>query len=207
MSKIILSEQQRRMILIESVSNDIEETQKNSEKLSEKIYTEIKGQLSFDFKILLTWSTAIGGFLTPLTQLIKGENPELSEMDSYLILCGVVFTVLFQNKENFKLIKDELVKRGIYETFLHIKDKALDLKKSFFSFLSGLNITTHTMAGIVAYSFLIPIVPVLMQLSSGDSLSPEDIAEIVKRVSAWGLTIVSANTLKNVITKIISKFN
>ena len=72
-------------------------------------------------------------------------------MDSYLILCGVVFTVLFQNKENFKLIKDELVKRGIYETFLHIKDKALDLKKSFFSFLSGLNITTHTMAGIVAY--------------------------------------------------------
>ena len=77
MSKIILSEQQRKMILIESVSNDIEETQKNSEKLSEKIYTEIKGQLSFDFKILLTWSTAIGGFLTPLTQLIKGENPEL----------------------------------------------------------------------------------------------------------------------------------
>ena len=47
MSKIILSEQQRKMILIESVSNDIEETQKNSEKLSEKIYTEIKGQLSF----------------------------------------------------------------------------------------------------------------------------------------------------------------
>ena len=114
---------------------------------------------------------------------------------------------LFQNKENLKLIKDELVKRGIYETFLHIKDKALDLKKSFFSFLSGLNITTHTMAGIVAYSFLIPIVPVLMQLSSGESLSPDDISEIVKRVSAWGLTIVSANTLKNVITKIISKFN
>lgn len=207
MSKIILSEQQRKMILIESVSNDIEDVQKHSEKLSEKIYSEIKNQLSFDFKILLTWSTAIGGFLTPLTQLIKGENPELSEMDSYLILCGVVFTVLFQNKENFKLIKDELVKRGIYDTFLHIKDKALDLRKTFFSFLSGLNITTHTMSGIVAYSFLIPIVPILMQLSSGESLSPDDISEIVKRVSAWGLTIVSANTLKNVITKIISKFN
>ncbi len=31
MSKIILSEQQRKMILIESVSNDIEDVQKHSE--------------------------------------------------------------------------------------------------------------------------------------------------------------------------------
>jgi hypothetical protein len=207
MSTIVLSEQQRRMLLFESVTNDIENVKKHSEKLSEKIYNEIKQQYSFDFKILLTWSSSIGGFLTPLSQLINGEIPEVSTTDSYLILAGVVFTVLFQNESNFKKIKNILKEKGLYETFLVVKEKALNLKSSLFKLLSSLNITVNTISGIIAYSFLIPVIPILMQFATSHTISDEDILELAKRVSAWGLTILSSNTLKNIFTKLINKLN
>jgi len=207
MSTLILSESQRKLLIIESVSNDLENVKNNSEDLVKKIYSEIKGSLSLDFKLLLTWSSAIGGFLTPLSQLINGEMPELSSTDKSLILIGVVFSVIFQNSENFKKIKNSLKEKGLYENFLIVKEKALDLKSTFLNFLSGLNITVNTMSGIIAYSFLIPTIPILLQIANTHSVTDAEILELSKRVAAWGITIVSSKTLKNIFDKILKKFD
>lgn len=206
MSKIVLNEQQRRLLIIESVSNDLESTKNESENLVEKIYSDVKGSLSLDFRLLLTWSTAIGGFLTPLSKLIDGEMPEVSSADKSLILIGVVFSVIFQNSENFKKIKNLLVEKNLYENFLIVKEKAINLKNVFLNFLSGLNITVNTMSGIIAYSFLIPIVPILLQLASSQTITDEDVMELSKRIVAWGMTIVGSKTLKNILDKILKKF-
>jgi len=207
MSILILSESQRKLLIIESVANDIEKVKNHSENLVDKIYKDVKGSLSLDFKLLLTWSSAIGGFLTPLSQLIDGQMPELSSTDKSLILIGVIFSVIFQNVENFKKIKESLKEKGLYDNFLIVKEKALDLKSTFLNFLSGLNITVSTMSGIIAYSFLIPIIPILLQIATTHSVSNDEIMELSKRVAAWGLTIVSSKTLKNVFDKIFKKFN
>lgn len=207
MSTLILSESQRKLLIIESVANDIEKVKNHSENLVDKIYKDVKGSLSLDFKLLLTWSSAIGGFLTPLSQLIDGQMPELSSTDKSLILIGVIFSVIFQNAENFKKIKESLKEKGLYDNFLIVKEKASDLKSTFLNFLNGLNITVNTMSGIIAYSFLIPIIPILLQIATTHSVSNDEIIELSKRVAAWGLTIVSSKTLKNIFDKIFKKFN
>ena len=76
-----------------------------------------------------------------------------------------------------------------------------------FNFLSGLNITVNTMSGIIAYSFLIPIIPILLQIATSHTITDDEILELSKRVSAWGLTIISSKTLKNIFEKILKKFN
>ncbi len=207
MSTLILSESQRRLLIIESVSNDLENVKNNSQDLIKKIYSEVKGNLSLDFKLLLTWSSAIGGFLTPLSQLIDGQMPELTSTDKSLILIGVVFSVIFQNSDNLKKIKNSLKEKGLYENFLIVKEKASDLKSTFLNFLSGLNITVNAMSGIIAYSFLIPIIPILLQIATSHSITDDEILELTKRVSAWGLTIISSKTLKNIFEKILKKFD
>jgi hypothetical protein len=202
---IFISESQRKILIFESVKDDIKSEQTKSSSLVERIINDIKSHLYFDFKFVLTWSTTIGGFIGPLSQLIDGEYPSLTNTEKSLILGGIIFQVLFQNDKNIiellKVIKD----KGLMPIYDKVLEKANNLKSSLLNFLSGLNITLKTTSSIIAYTFLIPIIPILYQLST-QGISDDQIVELAKRITSWGVTIVSTNTISNIFQKILEKF-
>ena len=202
---IYISESQRKILIFESVKDDIESEQIKSSSLVEKIIDDIKSHLYFDFKFVLTWSTTIGGFIGPLSQFLNGEYPNISDTEKSLILGGIIFQVLFQNDKNIIELMKVIKEKGLTEIYNVVLGKAKDLKNSFLNFLNGLNITLKTTSSIIAYTFIIPRIPILYQLST-HGISDEQLVELTKRISAWGITIASTNTISNIVSKILEKF-
>lgn len=115
--KVYITDLQRKKLIIESISNDIEDVSNESKKLGDSILDEVKKQTNLDLGILLSWSASIGGFMSPLNDIIQGKFPEFSDSDRFLILSGLLFSVLYQNKKYFNEIKDRLVQNGLYQFF------------------------------------------------------------------------------------------
>jgi predicted transcriptional regulator len=99
--KVYITDLQRRKLILESASNDIENISNESKKLGESILDEVKKQTNLDLGILLSWSASIGGFMSPLNDIIQGKFPEFSDSDRFLVLSGLLFSVLYQNKKFF----------------------------------------------------------------------------------------------------------
>ena len=83
--------------------------------------------------------------------------------------------------------------------------KSYDLKDSFISFLESLNMTFSKTSNMLAYAFLVPLVPFLKHISDMD-LSEDDISIIIKGIGHYSVVLVSSTILTQLISKIIKRF-
>ena len=203
--KVYITDLQRKKLIIESISNDIEDVSNESKKLGDSILDEVKKQTNLDLGILLSWSASIGGFMSPLNDIIQGKFPEFSDSDRFLILSGLLFSVLYQNKKYFNEIKDKLVHNGLYQFFLDLLPKAERIKDNFLSFLNSVGIYIDNIAKIIGFTFVIPILPIIYSLVSQSDNFSLSVDEIVKRILMYLTTVTTGVTIKKFITKVVSK--
>jgi hypothetical protein len=71
--------------------------------------------------------------------------------------------------------------------------------------MESLNLTLYSMTNIMSYAFIIPILPLIWELSQKDINQPE-IIEIVTRIISFGVVSVSGNLLKQLFKKLIDRF-
>ena len=83
--------------------------------------------------------------------------------------------------------------------------KAYDLKDAFFNFLESLNMTFSKVSNMVAYTFLVPLIPLLKNLADMD-LSSDQIHLLSMGVSHYTGTIISSKIITELIKKIIKRF-
>jgi hypothetical protein len=203
--KVYITDLQRKKLILESASNDIENISNESKKLGESILDEVKKQTNLDLGILLSWSASIGGFMSPLNDIIQGKFPEFSDSDRFLVLSGLLFSVLYQNKKFFNTVKDKLIEKGLYQFFLDLLPKAERIKDNFLSFLSSVGIYIDNISKIIGFTFVIPILPIIYGLvSQGDILSLS-VEEIVKRILMYLTSVTVGVTVKKFLTKVVSK--
>jgi len=79
------------------------------------------------------------------------------------------------------------------------------IKKVFFDFMESLNITLFKVSNILGFTFLIPLLPLIYELSSSE-ISQQDINKIVKIITSYGVITISSVTLKEILTKLIKRF-
>jgi hypothetical protein len=65
--------------------------------------------------------------------------------------------------------------------------------------------TLSSVTNIMSYAFIIPILPILWDMSQTGVTKPE-VKEIVIRLMSFGLTAISGNTLRELITKLVNRF-
>jgi len=73
MKTIIITEQQRRFILMEMANEEMDRTIGENDKLMKRIAKEASEQINFDLTILGTFSLSIGGLMGPVEQFLSGE--------------------------------------------------------------------------------------------------------------------------------------
>jgi len=160
MRTIIITEQQRRVILSEMAKNEIDKTIGENDKLLKRIAKEASEQINFDLKILGTFSLSIGGLMGPVEQFLSGEFPEFSPMERSLILAGVAIQYVLDNKKPLSLLLSKIKEKGLYHAYKAALEKTELLKDSFLSFVESLGVSVKKTANIIGYTFLIPLVPV-----------------------------------------------
>lgn len=202
---IVITESQYKKLLLEESSNKILGTLKGLKTMVSDILKKTQKQTKIDFEFLLTWGATIGGFVGPVSDFIDGKFPEINDMEKSLLLTGIILTYFTSNKEKLNKVLVIIKEKGLVKTFDEILKKTEDLQKTFLGFVDSLGITVKNLSNMLAYSFLIPILPKLYQMSE-TGFTNEDISELTKRLLSFGIINLSGETVKEILKKIVSRF-
>jgi len=201
----LINESQLRIILQEQDKSNMSDNMKELYSFTSNLIGRAKKNYGLNLQLLLTWGASVGGLVMPLDNFIKTGRFELTEPQTTLILIGVACTYFYENTKTLKLIYDKIKEEGIQETFKEVLIKAKNLKESFGRFLISANITLGSTMELMAYSFLIPIISDIQEVSySGDNVGLAAVT-IAKRLLSSGVIIVSRIALTDVIRHIIKK--
>lgn len=202
---ILLTESQYKKILLESQKNSVDENLQNSTSVVKNIITNIKKQYGIDFTFALTWGATIGGMIGPINDFMTDRYTNLSHEDIELIMFGVILTFFSSNKDKLKKVLELIKENGLITFFDQALMKTYDLKDAFIGFLESLNITFSKTSNMLAYCFLIPLIPIFKKLADLD-FSPEDINLFVKGIAYYTSVLVSSKMIESLVSKILSRF-
>jgi hypothetical protein len=136
---------------------------------------------------------------------MQGMYPNLTDSDITLISFGIILTYFSSNKEKLQKVLQLVKERKLITFFDRALDKAYDLKEAFFGFLESLNITFSKVSNMIAYTFLVPLVPLLKDIAEL-SLNESQIKLIGMGIGHYAGGIIASNTIYHLVKKIIDRF-
>jgi len=202
---LILTESQFIKLLKEQQEKEILGIFEKSIDFTKKFLKDVKKQFGIDFTFLLTWGSVIGGFVGPISHYMEDRYSNLSESDITLICFGITLTFFSSNKEKLHKVLEIIKEKKLITFFDRAILKSYELRDAMFNFLDSLNITFSKVSNMIAYTFLIPLVPLLKDMSDLD-LSEQQVNLIVTGVSHYTGGIFASNLLTTLIDKIIKRF-
>jgi hypothetical protein len=202
---IILTESQYLNLLVERNENKILGVFEKSKDFAKKIFNDVKKQFGIDFTFLGTWGSVIGGFSGPIASYLEGHYPNLDEQDITLITFGIILTFFSSNKEKLNKVLQLIKEKGIITFFDRALLKAYDLRDAFVGFLESLNLTISKVSNMLAYCFLIPLVPLLKEISDLD-LSKDQIDLIVSGIGHYAAVSGMSKIVESMVSSILKRF-
>jgi hypothetical protein len=202
--KIIITESQHKKILLESASENVMNKLDSLRSFFTDILKTVKKQFGIDLEFLLTWGTTIGGLVKPVSDFIKGTYPELSNTNLALICTGVILTYFTNNKKLLSEVIEKIKENGLIFEFDLMLEKSGKLKKVFLNFVKSFALPMSNIANMLAYSFLIPIIPELYEFAQGHS--DIDVSEIIKRIIFYLGLNSTGLSVKKIINSIVERF-
>ena len=202
---IILSEHQYSKLLTEEKKSEVSQSVSESKKFVKDVISDIKTQYKIDFSFALTWGAAIGGFVGPIARYMEGKYPSLTHSDITLLSFACILTYFSSNKDKLSKVLDLIKEKKLVTYFQQMLMKSEDLKESFFGFLSSLNITFSKVGNMLAYTFLVPLVPMLKHIADMD-LPKDQLDLLIKSIIGYAAVLTSSVVVRDVVEKIIKRF-
>jgi hypothetical protein len=202
---ILITESQHKMILNESIGQELVNIIKKYDDLGKSITSQIKQILGSDKFGLLTFSASVGGFVGPVQDFLENRFPTMNDVEISLLLTGVISTFFYNSPTLLRKIKKLIVEHNLENEFKETISKTKELKNVFFDFMESLNITLFKVSNILGFTFLIPLLPMIHELSNS-AITSQDINKIVKIIISYGVITISSVTLKEILTKLIKRF-
>lgn len=202
--KILVTENQYRKLLLEESSNEVKTKLEKMSDFFKMVNKEVKESIGMDLQFSASWGISIAGFIGPIVRFIKGEFAGLTKTDISLIATGIIFHTIFENKQNFKRVQEEISNRGLSEVLKLALDKAKTLKGVFTAFIHSFAIPALEALNILAYAFIIPILPDMLNFAMGNpSMS---FAEFSARVLSYFPLKYTVTVLKRLLRSILTRF-
>ena len=203
---ILINESQKRKILLEASGGHIVDVIKKNYLRVKEIIEESSEQIGMNLQFLITWGASIGGFVGPVEDFVRGEYPQLNDIQISLILTGVIASYYIDNKETINKIFLKIKENGLSDTFKKVLRKSDTFLAVFLDFINSIGLTLHKITNMLSYTFIIPLLGLLYNVSKNMSISNQEIDELVIRISSFGLLTVSGIIIKQIITKIVKRF-
>lgn len=203
--KIVISEHQRNLMILESVSDNIEKNLRKNKEIGDEILKSMSNTIGMDLKMLFTYSCAIGGFIRPLNEFLSSGEFNLTKEESILVFSAIVASYFLDNSKIFSKIISKIKELNLESAYELIENKAKILLNVFFGFLDSLGNLTAKVSNMVAYTFLIPIIGTILEFAQNNNFSGWE--EITKRILASGLVNLSGIMVKEIIRKIVKRFS
>lgn len=203
---ILISESQKRRILLEASGGNIVDIIKKNYSRVKEIIEESSEQIGMNLQFLITWGASIGGFVGPVEDFVRGKFPEINELQISLILTGVISSYYIDNKDMIYKIFSKIKEEGLSDILKQVLRKTDSFLSVFLDFISSLGIQFHKITNMLSYTFIIPLLGTLYNVSKNMEFTDQDINELVVRISSFGLLTVSGIIIKQLINKIVKRF-
>jgi hypothetical protein len=203
---LIINEQQKKLILTESIINEFTKSIEEGYNYTAKVLKEVNENYKLNFEFLITWGASIGGFISPISEFLQGKFPEMSDLDLSLVLTGIIAVNFIDNKRSVEKVLKKIKEEGLSDIFKVGLDKSIELKEVMFKFLESLNVTLFKITKMMSYAFIIPILVMLYTMVINKQINQSDAKEITLRIIGSGLVNVGGIMVKDLISKLITRF-
>jgi hypothetical protein len=199
--KLIITENQYKVLLTESFKDRLDNTLQSTKEYAKKAVLDVSNQLGFNFRFLLTYAAGIGAVIEPVTKFIKGEFPNLSDVDvNSLAICAVL--VVFYKGKDYYQIKEKIKSKGLDFEFESAISKADDIKEKIVDLLNILGHSVYTMKDIIAYTFLLPVLGMLFGVINKYGVDSEEFLSFLRAVTTSSLITASGTVIRDLLLKV-----
>ena len=205
--QILITESQKKYLLKESVSNIISDKLEQMSSFTKKVLKESSKQIGMNLEFMIGWGAAIGGFMGPINDFVKGNHPELSDVELSLIITGLIANYFFDNKELSMKVLKKLKENNLMDVYKEAKNKSSQLFKTFVEFIQSLNLQLQKVTNIMSYTFIIPLLPMIYDIAKSGHINMNQTKEIAIRIAGFATLTVSGIMLKNLLWKLIKRFS
>jgi hypothetical protein len=203
---ILITEEQKNKILLKESSGQIINVIKKNYDRVKSIIEESSEQIGMNLQFLITWGASIGGFVGPVEDFVRGKFPELNDVQISLILTGVIASYYIDNKKMIYDIFTKIKENGLSSVLKKVLSKTDTFLSVFLDFIASLGLTLHKITNMLSYTFIIPLLGTLLNMTKNMSVDSRDIDEIVLRLTSFGLLTVSGIVIKQLINRIVRRF-
>ena len=190
---VLITEQQNKIILLEGMSDIMSAIFEHGADFSANLYKRIMKRYKFNLKILLTFGAGVGALMEPLMEFLKGNYPDLNEEQITLLVVATVCVIFNEGKEVLKQVLPIIKKQNLENEFTSGVNKVKALVTSFKGFIATLGNSAAFISDVMSYIYLIPVLGYLATFVSQNSLTPEQIENLVKLlVASSGLHVTTA---------------
>jgi len=198
--KVILTESQYRKVLKENFDQRIGNSLSKMHAFSEKVVKDASTQLKFDFRFLVTYGAGIGAILQSVFDYLQGNFNGLDDTQIAGLTVMAVGVVFYENKDlrdpnniiNSLGLADQLNKA------ISFTDK---LKLKFSHLLKLLGMSIHRVSNIVSYSFLIPILSIVIEIVTKHGVESDQFQTLLESLLTSGLIAVEGVALRDILIK------
>lgn len=202
--KIILTESQYKKLILENIGRETINKLRSFQKFFDTVSYESKKQIGLDLGFLATWGVTIAGFVRPISEFMQGEFPELTNTELVLLSTGIIITYFTSNKDKLSKVLDLIKEKNLVFEFDVMLEKAEELKNVFFAFIDSLAIPISKISNMLAYTFIIPIIPELYEMAQGNESM--EISEMIGRVLGFVGVTYGGNLTKRLLNEIVRRF-
>jgi hypothetical protein len=200
---VLITEQQNKLILLEGMSDIMSAIFEHGADFSANLYKRIMKRYKFNLKILLTFGAGVGALMEPLMEFLKGNYPDLNEEQITLLVVATVCVVFNEGKEVLKQVLPIIKKQNLENEFTSGVNKVKALITSFKGFIATLGNSAAFISDVMSYIYLIPVLGYLATFVSQNSLTPEQIENLVKLLVASSSLHVTTAFLEESIKRML----
>jgi len=198
----ILTEEQHQLILTEGFKDAVEGRLKKAYDFTKDVINKAGQQYGLSFRFLLTYGAGIGSIMPAITEYLNGQYPNLDESQIAGLAISAISLVFFNAKDYVKIYKS-MKNDGLIEELGDAVSFTEKLKDRVSRILDVLGMSLYQGLDIISYSFLLPILPALIQMLQ----DPEMDMMALKGLLNSSYITASAVVIQKIIEKLSDKIS
>jgi len=194
--KVILTENQYKKLLMESFKSTVSNVLSNVSEFTRRVIKDATQQLKFDFRFLLTYGAGIGAILKSVYEYLEGNFIGLSTNEIAGLTVMAVAVVFYENKDLKKLINK--VDSSKLSNAISYTD---NLKNKFTHLLKVLGLSIHRTSNIISYSFLVPVLSILIEVVTKHGINSTQFDMLVESLSTSVAVAIPGVAIRDILFK------
>jgi hypothetical protein len=194
--KVILTENQYKKLLRESFKSTVSNVLSNVSEFTLKVIKDATQQLKFDFRFLLTYGSGIGAILKSVYEYLEGNFVGLSTNEIAGLTVMAVAVVFYENKD-----LKELLNKVDSSKLSNAVSYTDNLKNRFTHLLKVLGLSIHRTSNIISYSFLVPVLSILIEVVTKHGIESTQFDMLVDALSTSVAVAIPGVAIRDILFK------